>query len=140
MPHSLSFWCTGFKPLLCYFVIPDLFPIQSISPFFGHVLQEHKEYFLGLGIYNHVLLQIALFTKIINGINLLIYFTLDVIEYVIEEVTADHPEVLSIIKETVEMAKDMNFEQPHEKIAEILDEVLQEVRNPGSLFLSLISQ
>nr|XP_030738705.1 adenylate kinase 9 [Globicephala melas] len=51
----------------------------------------------------------------------------DVIEYVIEEVTADHPEVLSIIKETVEMAKDMNFEQPHEKIAEILDEVLQEV-------------
>ncbi|XP_007447339.1 PREDICTED: adenylate kinase 9 [Lipotes vexillifer] len=51
----------------------------------------------------------------------------DVIEYVIEEVTADHPEVLSIIKETVKMAKDMNFEQPHEKIAEILDEVLQEV-------------
>lgn len=104
------------------------------------MLQEHKEYFLGLGIYNHVLLQIALFTKIINGINLLIYFTLDVIEYVIEEVTADHPEVRSIIKETVKMAKDMNFEQPHEKIVEILDEVLQEVRNPGSLFLSLISQ
>ncbi|XP_054943366.1 adenylate kinase 9 [Physeter macrocephalus] len=51
----------------------------------------------------------------------------DVIEYVIEEVTADHPEVLSIIKETVRMVKDMNFEQPHEKIAEILDEVLQEV-------------
>lgn len=58
------------------------------------MLQEHKEYFLGLGIYNHVLLQIALFTKIINGINLLIYFTLDVIEYVIEEVTADRSQRL----------------------------------------------
>nr|XP_020756598.1 adenylate kinase 9 [Odocoileus virginianus texanus] len=51
----------------------------------------------------------------------------DVTDYEIEEVTADHPEVLSIIDETVKMAKDMNFEQPHEKIAEILDEVLQEV-------------
>ncbi|ELR49006.1 hypothetical protein M91_07480, partial [Bos mutus] len=51
----------------------------------------------------------------------------DVTDYEIEEVTADHPEVLSIINETVKMAKDMNFEQPHEKIAEILDEVLQEV-------------
>ena len=58
-------------------------------------------------------------TKIINGINLLIYFTLDVTDYEIEEVTADHPEVLSMINETVKMAKDMNFEQPHEKIAEI---------------------
>ncbi|XP_020946714.1 adenylate kinase 9 isoform X2 [Sus scrofa] len=48
-------------------------------------------------------------------------------ESAIEEVTADHPEVLSIIKETVQMAKSMNFEQPHEKYAEILDEVLQEV-------------
>ena len=85
-------------------------------------------------------MQITLSTKIIKGINLLIYFTLDVTDYEIEEVTADHPEVLSIITETVKMAKDMNFEQPHEKIAEILDEVLQEVRNPESLFLSLISQ
>ncbi|XP_057593660.1 adenylate kinase 9 [Hippopotamus amphibius kiboko] len=51
----------------------------------------------------------------------------DVIEYAMEEVTADHPEVISIINETVKMAKDVNFEQPHEKIAEILDEVLQEV-------------
>lgn len=85
-------------------------------------------------------MQIALFTKIINDIGLLICFTLYVIESAIEEVTADHPEVLSIIKETVQMAKSMNFEQPHEKYAEILDEVLQEVRNPGSLFLSFISQ
>uniref|UniRef100_A0A8D1LHV1 Adenylate kinase 9 n=1 Tax=Sus scrofa TaxID=9823 RepID=A0A8D1LHV1_PIG len=69
----------------------------------------------------------ALFTKIINDIGLLICFTLYVIESAIEEVTADHPEVLSIIKETVQMAKSMNFEQPHEKYAEILDEVLQEV-------------
>ncbi|KAI4567298.1 hypothetical protein MJG53_008876 [Ovis ammon polii x Ovis aries] len=51
----------------------------------------------------------------------------DVTGYEIEEVTADHPEVLSIISETVKTAKDMNFEQPHEKIAEILGEVLQEV-------------
>uniref|UniRef100_A0A8D1T480 AAA+ ATPase domain-containing protein n=1 Tax=Sus scrofa TaxID=9823 RepID=A0A8D1T480_PIG len=69
----------------------------------------------------------TLFTKIINDIGLLICFTLYVIESAIEEVTADHPEVLSIIKETVQMAKSMNFEQPHEKYAEILDEVLQEV-------------
>ncbi|KAM5282916.1 adenylate kinase 9 isoform 2-T2 [Hipposideros larvatus] len=45
----------------------------------------------------------------------------------IEEVTADHPEVLSIIKETVKMTKDMNFEHPYEKHAEILEEVLKEV-------------
>lgn len=72
------------------------------------MLQEHKEYFLGLGIYNHVLLQIALFTKIINGINLLIYFTLDVIEYVIEEVTADR----SLRKVTMESSRlDSNWFQ-----------------------------
>ncbi|XP_074189510.1 adenylate kinase 9 isoform X2 [Rhinolophus sinicus] len=45
----------------------------------------------------------------------------------IEEVTADHPEVLSMIKETVKMTKNMNFEQPYEKHAEILEEVLEEV-------------
>ncbi|XP_072821810.1 adenylate kinase 9 isoform X7 [Vicugna pacos] len=48
-------------------------------------------------------------------------------EYTIEEVTADHPEVLSIIKETVKVAKDMYLQQPYEKHAEILEEVLQEV-------------
>ncbi|XP_024898225.1 adenylate kinase 9 isoform X4 [Pteropus alecto] len=45
----------------------------------------------------------------------------------IEEVTADHPEVISIMKETMKTTKDMNFEQPYEKHAEILAEVLDEV-------------
>ncbi|XP_025781736.1 adenylate kinase 9 [Puma concolor] len=44
----------------------------------------------------------------------------------IEEVTADHPEVLSIIEETVKMTKDMNFEHPYEKHAEILEEIIKE--------------
>ncbi|XP_016073041.1 PREDICTED: adenylate kinase 9 [Miniopterus natalensis] len=48
-------------------------------------------------------------------------------EVLIQEVTADHPEVLSMINETVKMTKDMNFEQPYEKYAEILEEVLEEV-------------
>lgn len=58
------------------------------------------------------------------------YFTLDSTEDSIEEVTADHPEVLSIIEETVKMTKDMNFEHPYEKHAEILEEIIKEVRNP----------
>ncbi|XP_036104925.1 adenylate kinase 9 [Molossus molossus] len=45
----------------------------------------------------------------------------------IEEITANHPDVLSIIKETVKMTKDMNFEQPYEKHAEILEDILEEV-------------
>ncbi|XP_057167132.1 adenylate kinase 9 [Ursus arctos] len=51
----------------------------------------------------------------------------DALEDSIEEVTAEHPEVLSMIEETVKMAKDMNFEQPYEKHAEILEEVIREV-------------
>lgn len=47
----------------------------------------------------------------------------------IEEVTADHPEVLSILSEFLKKTKNMNFEHPYEKYAEILEEVLEEVRN-----------
>lgn len=56
----------------------------------------------------------------------------------IEEVTADHPEVLSRISELLKITKDMNFEHPYEKHAEILEEVLEEVRNLCCSFLSLI--
>ncbi|XP_066229584.1 adenylate kinase 9 isoform X3 [Saccopteryx leptura] len=45
----------------------------------------------------------------------------------IEMVTADHPDVLSMIKETLKIIKNMNFEQPCEKYAEMLEEVLEEV-------------
>nr|KAF6362491.1 adenylate kinase 9 [Pipistrellus kuhlii] len=45
----------------------------------------------------------------------------------IEEVTADHPEVLSILSEFLKRTKNMNFEHPYEKYAEILEEVLEEV-------------
>ncbi|XP_032194721.1 adenylate kinase 9 isoform X1 [Mustela erminea] len=55
------------------------------------------------------------------------YFALDTLEDSIEEVTAEHPEVLSMIEETVKMTKDMNFEQPYEKHAEILEEIIKEV-------------
>lgn len=58
------------------------------------------------------------------------YFTLDALEDSIEEVTAEHPEVISMIEETVKMTKDMNFEQPYEKHAEILEEIIKEVRSP----------
>ncbi|XP_046530536.1 adenylate kinase 9 isoform X3 [Equus quagga] len=51
----------------------------------------------------------------------------DSVEDLQEEVTAEHPEVLAMIEETVKTAKDMNFEQPYEKHAEILEEVLKEV-------------
>nr|XP_012608625.1 adenylate kinase 9 isoform X2 [Microcebus murinus] len=46
----------------------------------------------------------------------------------IEEVTASHPEVLAMIEETIKMAQDINFEQPYEKYAEILQEVFNEVK------------
>ncbi|XP_008575652.1 PREDICTED: adenylate kinase 9 [Galeopterus variegatus] len=44
----------------------------------------------------------------------------------IEEVTASHPQVLSILEETIH-TEHINFEQPYEKHAEILEEVLTEV-------------
>ncbi|XP_062952746.1 adenylate kinase 9 [Cynocephalus volans] len=44
----------------------------------------------------------------------------------IEEVTASHPQVLSILEETIH-TEYINFEQPYEKHAEILEEVLTEV-------------
>ncbi|XP_008261582.3 adenylate kinase 9 isoform X1 [Oryctolagus cuniculus] len=43
------------------------------------------------------------------------------------EVTANHPAVISILEETIKTTKDLNFEQPYEKHAEILEEVLREV-------------
>ncbi|XP_070081502.1 adenylate kinase 9 isoform X2 [Equus caballus] len=51
----------------------------------------------------------------------------DSVEDLQEEVTAEHPEVLAMIEETVKTAKGMNFQQPYEKHAEILEEVLKEV-------------
>ncbi|XP_035880458.1 adenylate kinase 9 [Phyllostomus discolor] len=51
----------------------------------------------------------------------------DTDEDLINEVTADHPEVVSMVKETVKMTDSMNFEHPHEKYAEILEEVLEEI-------------
>lgn len=83
-------------------------------------------------------MPIELSTEIINCISLLTYCTSGSIEDSIEEVTADHPEVISIMKDTMKMTKDMNFEQPYEKQAEILAEVLDEVRHQGCSFLSLI--
>lgn len=38
------------------------------------------------------------------------------------------------------MTKNMNFEHPYEKYAEILEEVLEEVRNLGCSFILLIKQ
>ncbi|XP_040852447.1 adenylate kinase 9-like [Ochotona curzoniae] len=49
------------------------------------------------------------------------------IEESIEEITADHPAVVAILEDTLKAAKDMNFDQPFEKHAEILEEVLREV-------------
>nr|XP_020032489.1 adenylate kinase 9 [Castor canadensis] len=49
------------------------------------------------------------------------------LEDAIEEVSVNHPEVVSILEETLKRSKDVNFEQPYEKYAEILDEVLKEV-------------
>ncbi|KAM6148394.1 LOW QUALITY PROTEIN: adenylate kinase 9 [Erethizon dorsatum] len=63
----------------------------------------------------------------LSAVDLLTYFTFVSIEDSIEEVTANHPEVISMLEETLKMTKDMNFEQPYEKHAEILEEVLSEV-------------
>ncbi|XP_037698195.1 adenylate kinase 9 isoform X2 [Choloepus didactylus] len=48
-------------------------------------------------------------------------------DYSETEVTAYHPDVVSMIEATVKMAKEINFEQPYEKHAEILEEVLREI-------------
>ncbi|XP_047415472.1 adenylate kinase 9 isoform X3 [Sciurus carolinensis] len=48
-------------------------------------------------------------------------------EYSIEEVTANHPAVISMLEESLKTTKDMNFEHPYEKHAEILEEILKEV-------------
>ncbi|XP_060046846.1 adenylate kinase 9 [Erinaceus europaeus] len=45
----------------------------------------------------------------------------------IEEVTSNHPDVLSMLEDTMRLTRDMQFEQPYEKHAEILEEVLKEV-------------
>uniref|UniRef100_A0A8C0X374 Uncharacterized protein n=1 Tax=Castor canadensis TaxID=51338 RepID=A0A8C0X374_CASCN len=57
----------------------------------------------------------------------LTHSTLVPLEDAIEEVSVNHPEVVSILEETLKRSKDVNFEQPYEKYAEILDEVLKEV-------------
>uniref|UniRef100_A0A8C9QFC0 Uncharacterized protein n=1 Tax=Spermophilus dauricus TaxID=99837 RepID=A0A8C9QFC0_SPEDA len=72
---------------------------------------------------NHV----SFFTKSTNGFNLLTYFTSFTIEDSIEEVTADHPAVISMLEESLKATSDMNFENPYEKHAEILEEILKEV-------------
>ncbi|KAL1770118.1 adenylate kinase 9, partial [Sigmodon hispidus] len=48
-------------------------------------------------------------------------------EELIEEVTENHPEVLFMIEDTLRQAKELNFEQPYDKHAELLDEVIKEV-------------
>ncbi|KAM7340578.1 hypothetical protein ACRRTK_001193 [Alexandromys fortis] len=45
----------------------------------------------------------------------------------IEEVNENHPEVLSLIEDTLKQAKELNFEQPYEKQAELLEEIIKEV-------------
>ncbi|XP_029398437.1 adenylate kinase 9 [Mus pahari] len=47
-------------------------------------------------------------------------------EEVIEEVTENHPEVFAMLEDTLRHAKELNFEQPHDKQAEILEEVIKE--------------
>ncbi|XP_075410105.1 adenylate kinase 9 [Tenrec ecaudatus] len=60
------------------------------------------------------------------------------VEDTIEEVTAEHPEVVAMIEETVNKAKDMNFDQPYEKHAEILEAIFAQIteenknRHPGA--------
>ncbi|XP_055981425.1 adenylate kinase 9 [Sorex fumeus] len=51
----------------------------------------------------------------------------------IEEVTADHPEVVSMIAGSVQMVQNANFEQPNEKYAEILAEILKEVEEENMI-------
>ncbi|XP_040614143.1 adenylate kinase 9 isoform X3 [Mesocricetus auratus] len=45
----------------------------------------------------------------------------------IGEVNENHPEVLLMIEDTLRHAKELNFEQPYEKHAELLDEVIKEI-------------
>ncbi|CAH6778255.1 Ak9 [Phodopus roborovskii] len=45
----------------------------------------------------------------------------------IEEVDESHPEVLLMMEDTLRHAKELNFEQPYEKHAELLDEVIKEI-------------
>ncbi|GAB1295055.1 Nucleoside-diphosphate kinase [Apodemus speciosus] len=47
-------------------------------------------------------------------------------EELIEEVTENHPEVFAMMEDTLRHAKELNFEQPHDKQAEILEEVIKE--------------
>ncbi|KAH0508523.1 Adenylate kinase 9 [Microtus ochrogaster] len=44
----------------------------------------------------------------------------------IEEVNENHPEVLFLIEDTLKHAKELNFEQPYEKHAELLEEIIKE--------------
>ncbi|XP_075801076.1 adenylate kinase 9 [Microtus pennsylvanicus] len=45
----------------------------------------------------------------------------------IEEVNENHPEVRLLIEDTLKHAKELNFEQPYEKHAELLEEIIKEV-------------
>ncbi|XP_060229270.1 adenylate kinase 9 [Meriones unguiculatus] len=45
----------------------------------------------------------------------------------IEEVTGNHPDVLLLLEDTLKQAKELNFEQPYDKQAEILEDVIKEV-------------
>nr|XP_034380594.1 adenylate kinase 9 [Arvicanthis niloticus] len=45
----------------------------------------------------------------------------------IEEVNEKHPEVFAMIEDTLRHSKELNFEQPYDKQAEILEEVIKEV-------------
>ncbi|XP_052020495.1 adenylate kinase 9 [Apodemus sylvaticus] len=47
-------------------------------------------------------------------------------EELIEEVTENHPEVFAMMEDTLRHAKELNFEQPHDKQAEILEEIIKE--------------
>jgi hypothetical protein len=58
----------------------------------------------------------------------LIHLILVSTEESIEEVTENHPEVFAILEDTLRHAKELNFEQPHDKQAEILEEVIKEVK------------
>ncbi|KAM4866420.1 adenylate kinase 9 isoform 2-T5 [Thomomys bottae] len=49
------------------------------------------------------------------------------VEDSLAEINASHPDVIAILKDTLKVIKDVNFEHPYEKYAEILGEVLNEV-------------
>lgn len=65
------------------------------------------------------------------------YLTLVSTEESIEEVNENHPEVLFLIEDTLKQAKELNFEQPYEKQAELLEKIIKEVKF-SKLFMSLI--